>query len=266
MTSLNSLPSGGEFLLSALRARAGPEIRGSGGWPDALANDLHLIVFDPDDQAAEVRGDEVSTYRIGGALVEATGLAEKVDVRECRVGTVLKAVERDIELFLDCFRLEGRALDTFADLRDRKCAGCRELDEAFLLRLKLSQLLGELCFGVAVGREEVVDRGLQVSADAVDGVGVKAFAGYDGRDLGFDLLDAEPRGPALAALLGGADEVLVSATVARVLAVNHAAGAPGIEAFPAEDHALQVVEVDDVAVALAVTVIKDFLDLQEGLL
>ncbi|MCT1477593.1 hypothetical protein [Microbacterium sp. p3-SID336] len=165
--------------------------------------DLHAIVLDADDQAAEVCGDEVAAHRVRGSLVEVARLAEKVDVGQRGVGTVLKPVERDVELFLDCFRLERRAFDPFADLRDRKGAGRGELDEPFLLCLKLSQLPGELCFGIAIGSEEVVDRSLQVFADAIDGVEVKAFASYDGCDLGFDLLDAEPGRLAFATLLGG---------------------------------------------------------------
>ncbi|MFD6699430.1 MULTISPECIES: hypothetical protein [unclassified Microbacterium] len=85
----------------------------------ALACDLYAVVLDPDDQAAEVRGNEVTAYRVRCSLIKVAGLAEKVDVCERSVGAVLKPVERHVELLLDCFSLERRTFDPFADLRNR---------------------------------------------------------------------------------------------------------------------------------------------------
>lgn len=48
------------------------------------------------------------------------------------------------------------------------------------------------------------------------------------------------------------------------LAVEQAAGASSLVAFATVDDALQIVEVDDVAVALALALVEDLLHLQEG--
>nr|WP_045251865.1 hypothetical protein [Microbacterium azadirachtae] len=157
-------------------------------------------------------------------------------------------------------------LDAFADLRDWERSGRGELDQSFFLSFQLVELLAQLCFGLAVGCEQVVDGVGDVGSHSVDDLGAEPFAVHGGSNFTFDLFDAEPRRGALLVLPCGADEVLVGAAIASVLAVDHAAGAPGVETLAAVDEPLEVVEVDDVAITFAIAVIEYFLHLEEGLL
>ncbi|MDX2375643.1 hypothetical protein M4I32_02375 [Microbacterium sp. LRZ72] len=127
-------------------------------------------------------------------------------------------------------------------------------------------LRSKLGLHVSVGGEQFVERRRDALFHRLNGVGWEAFAGHDGHDVSLDLLDSDRRCRAEPTLFGGADEVLVRPAVAGVLAVEQAACAPGIVALTAIQHSLQVMGVDDVAVALPVALIQHFLHLQEGLL
>src|SRR5690606_21749609 len=103
-------------------------------------------------------------------------------------------------------------------------------------------------------------------AQLVDGLGVEAFGGDGLHDVCLDNFQSDGWGQAEAPLLGGADVVLVDAAVAGGLTVEQAATPTGLEALAAEHDALEVVEVPDVAVALAVALVEDMLHLKECLL
>ncbi|HBR89661.1 MAG: hypothetical protein CMH38_12410 [Microbacterium sp.] len=67
-------------------------------------------------------------------------------------------------------------------------------------------------------------------------------------------------------LASRADEVLVRAAVAGILAIDEPTGTASVLARPAVEQALEVVEVDDVAIAFAIAVVQHLLHLQECLL
>ncbi|MEZ5111183.1 MAG: hypothetical protein R2732_06770 [Microbacteriaceae bacterium] len=231
-----------------------------------LRFDLDAVVGDVDDESVEVRGQEIASDGVGGLGVEGTGVDQELQEARHTVRRVLKPVDRELESLLDFRSLHRGLLDPRADLGHREGPGRGQLDEPFFLGFKLVELLLELRLRVAVLREDVRHGGVYSRLHAREHVLGEALFRHLRDDSCLDLLDPHVHHGAQLPLVRGADEVLVCPATPSVLGVQEATGAASIAALTAEQHSLQIVEVDDVSCAVSLSGVEHRLHLQEGLL
>nr|WP_147436691.1 hypothetical protein [Microbacterium telephonicum] len=119
------------------------------------------------------------------------------------------------------------------------------------MSLELVELLLELVLRVAVLREDVRDGRVERLFHALEHLDREAFFSDLRDDRGLDLFDAHVHHGAELTLVCSADEVFVGASASGVAGVQESAGAAGVAAFAAVEQALEIVEVHDVACAVA---------------
>jgi len=209
-----------------------------------LAGEMEAVLGDEDVEPLEEGAEEVPPGAVGQALVQLARLLEQIDGGVDAVDAALVAGACAGELLGYGALLQGDGFESFAELAAGELAIGGEVDQPILLRFELGELFAECVLLFLLVGLHLFEGVAHLVADLDEFLGVELFGGDSSGDGLFDVVEADARHGAEAALFGGAEVVLVGAAVAGVLAVDEATVSPSFLAFGAVEQAAEEVEGD----------------------